>query len=498
LIYEIYSFDFDGALANLQYLASKEKDIISANIDLLNQIKASIHNDSALSSSSSSSSSSSPSKKSKLIVFVGSNRQGLIDDFGNSTADERGSCYPAIKQISEYLDAKLDYMLLGDLFNNLPDGTCFKKALKLIDKRNNRVYTLPKLPEGVFFPDWLHDDSKLCVIYAQMHKMSLEHPYDTLNYNFLDDRDDLLQNLHEYFLKYPEMIPHNVTLKLKKYTGPIDIDGNKIDPLITEFAPIKGARPYADGDYRQTVKTMAAVTIEQMTEQNYDLLATNARHPITTYAEAQNVQFNMTAIKCVQYYKPGMLPASPPEVPAQSKGFRFFGRTFFSSSNLPISSIKSPHHASSLSPRPSSSSSSSLSHTPAHSDSFSSIPSPKPTPSPSSKFVSDPGPSSSSPTSSFESIPSFPSIALHRDEFDLSFDTLQLPIEPPGEIDELAPMKPIAQFFTPRQPTPSSEKSIGRHRLQLTTLVNKEEEEKEESNDEIIETPNQGPGTNLD
>ncbi|MBL7481111.1 hypothetical protein [Legionella bononiensis] len=318
MIYEIYSFDFDGCLANLLYLSSKKKDIIRANQVLLAQIK------------------SSPNPK---IILVGSNRQGLMDDFTNAADNERGSCFPAIKLISQELNSHeapttLDELLLSDIYNDMPDGASFKEAMKYINK-NNKDYKVGKIKKPEQFPNWIHDESKLTVIYAQMHKMAKEHPYDDLQFNFIDDREDILNHLHDYFLKYPELIPHNVTLNLKRYMGPIDKFENPIDPLVTEYAPIKGTRPEADHDYRQTVKMMAAVTIEQMNAHDYYLCATKAKSPIQSYEEAKKYNYNISVIKAVGYYKPGMMPINPPELTTPKKSrFGIFGKSFFSSKNL--------------------------------------------------------------------------------------------------------------------------------------------------------------------
>ncbi len=469
MIYEIYSFDFDGALAHYEYLKSKDKDIIKANIALLESIKASVN--------SHSSSSSSPSKKTKLIVFVGSNRQAFRDDFGNSTPDERGSCYPAIKRVSKYLGAELDEMLLGDIYNDLPDGTCFRKALKYI--KNSKDYIMAKLPEDIFFPDWLHDDSKLTLLYAQMHKMSLKYPNDILNYNFVDDREDIVTNLYEYFIQYPEMIPHNVTLNLKKYIGPTDKYRHKVDPLVTEFAPIRGTRPSADQHYRQTIKTMAAVTIEEMAAHNYDLSTPKSSYAVKTYAEALSCQFDMTSIKCVQYYTPGMLPIHPPEIPTYQKGFRLFGRTFLSSSSL----ISSNDQPSSSSPRPSSIYSSSSSgsiarHQPSSSQSTSSLPSPIPTPSSSSnsKFQSDPGPYFYPATSSVDSFHEST-----QNTFDSDCDEFELPLELDESIIETPKIDPDAERNNQSKATTrfatsfEFTRSIGRHRSQVLPVTLEQE-----------------------
>ncbi|PWY55582.1 hypothetical protein DGG96_10735 [Legionella qingyii] len=295
--YDVYSFDFDGCTANYLFLSSKVKDIIVANKILFDNIK---------------------STSNQKIIYIGSNRQAPRDDLANSLADERGSCYPALEQIAVALGGVLDNFLLGDIYNNLPDGTCFNQTLKYLAKNNKDYKELsPKKFKSLY--NWVHDESKLTVLYAQMHKVSLEHPDEPINFNFFDDREDILTQLHAYFLKHQDLIPSNVTLNLKQYRGPIDRNSQEIDPLVVDYPSIGGIRPGADKHYRQTVKTMVAVTIEKMTEKGMDISATGASKGITSYTEAKKYGFDISAIKCINHYEPGMMPMNPPDVPSAKK-----------------------------------------------------------------------------------------------------------------------------------------------------------------------------------
>ncbi|MCL9685396.1 hypothetical protein [Legionella maioricensis] len=302
MAYDVYSFDFDGCTANYLFLSSKIKDIIGANKILFDRIKSS---------------------NNRKIIYIGSNRQAPRDDLANSSADERGSCYPATEQVAAELGGVFDNFLLGDIYNDLPDGTCLKQALKYLAK-NNKDYKELSQKKFKSLYNWIHDESKLTVLYAQMHKVSLEHPDEPINFNFFDDREDILNQLHAYFLKHRDLIPSNVTLNLKLYRGPIDRNSHEIDPLVVDYPSISGTRPEADKHYRQTVKTMAAVTIEKMTEKGMDISATGASKAITSYAEAQKYGFDMSAIKCINHYEPGMMPLNPPEAPSAKKE-KFFG-----------------------------------------------------------------------------------------------------------------------------------------------------------------------------
>jgi hypothetical protein len=347
LIYDVYSFDFDGSLAHIGFLSAKQKNILAVNREFLESLKASTN---------------------PKIAFVGSNRQSVPDDFSNSHADERGSCFPAIAAVSKELDAVLDELLLSDIYNDLPDGTSFKWAMDHTNA-NNKDYNLTDLTLIKGSPNWIHDESKLTLIYAQIHKVASEHPNDTIHFNFFDDREDLLDNLHTYFSKYPELIPSNVTLKLKQYRGPVDSFDKPIEPLVRDYPFIQGSRISCDANYRQTVKDMAAVTIEEMTRQHIDISSTKSSRPITSFAEAQRNQFDISAVKCIRYYKPGMTPTQLPKVQApekvvspvmKAKKSRFFfgSKKKESNSNLSAASSSSSATDSPISPRFASSSSS--------------------------------------------------------------------------------------------------------------------------------------------
>lgn len=86
---------------------------------------------------------------------------------------------------------------------------------------------------------------------------------------------------------------------------------NEIKPLIFEYPPIEGKGKEPDAEFRQTVKDMAAVTLEKMARKGLESTATGALRGICNYAEAQQYNFSVSPVKCVDYYKPGMIPLAP-------------------------------------------------------------------------------------------------------------------------------------------------------------------------------------------
>lgn len=218
----IFSFDFDGCLFHKGYLNSANKDVIEHNQEFLQKIKVeNVH-----------------SKRSKL--FIGSNRQSKKIDDDNSS--ETGSCFFAAKQISEFLDVTLDTFLLADIYGNLSNGTSFVRATNAAD-------------QTLSHSDYLFDETKLTIIYAQMHKIAMENPEDLIIFNFYDDRNyqegayfNILDSLTIFFTNYPDLIPHNLRLRLNHYAG-------KETTLFSEFVGVG----IIDMNYRQTVLDMARI-----------------------------------------------------------------------------------------------------------------------------------------------------------------------------------------------------------------------------------------------
>lgn len=210
----VLSLDFDGCLFNPTYCRSLSKNVIRANRHFLKSLKHDNH------------------LYSESTVFIGSNRQSKATDDINLR--NRGSCFPAMDEIKNYIEATFDCFLLADLYGNLPDGTSFYRA-------TNKHY------KGTH-AHWVFDESKVTLLYAQMHRMAQEQPHESIIFDFFDDRDqDILDWLTTFYSAHPELIPHNLTLRLNHYMG----------QECTLISQIQGTG-FIDSNYRQTVKDMAA------------------------------------------------------------------------------------------------------------------------------------------------------------------------------------------------------------------------------------------------
>ncbi len=213
----VLSFDFDGCLFNINYIYSSNKNVITHNEAFFARIKD--ENEGIA----------------RIITFVGSNRQSFEIDFGNSYL--KGSCFPAVREVSTHLEAELDTFLLADIYGDLPGGESYRRAI-------DPTY---KGPHAY----WVFDETKATILYAQMQKIAVENPTEDIIFDFFDDRmHDILPSLRHFFETHRMLIPSNVALRLFGYEG----------KGVTPVANITGAG-IIDINYRQTVKDMASVAL---------------------------------------------------------------------------------------------------------------------------------------------------------------------------------------------------------------------------------------------
>lgn len=159
-------------------------------------------------------------------VIVGSNRQDVIMDFGNGSAGVTppGSVFPRLQAVSNRLNAKFDKFLLADLESGNKFGTEFDTILNSGLLQSNGSYKSDtkwsKLDADIRFAKLVDDSSKVSLLFAQMQKASQEHPKTEIEFNFYDDRKDIVEDLQSFFEKNPNLIPKNVVLNLRGYSGP--------------------------------------------------------------------------------------------------------------------------------------------------------------------------------------------------------------------------------------------------------------------------------------
>ncbi|OGT36714.1 MAG: hypothetical protein A3F12_00325 [Gammaproteobacteria bacterium RIFCSPHIGHO2_12_FULL_38_14] len=106
-----------------------------------------------------------------------------------------------------------------------------------------------------------YDNTKLSILYAQMHKIASENPDADIEFNFYDDKNagdpaansvGILQELKAFFNKHPDLIPHNVTLNLHHYRNH---QAQSNQPIAT----IKGTG-LIDYEYKKNTKAMIEIS----------------------------------------------------------------------------------------------------------------------------------------------------------------------------------------------------------------------------------------------
>lgn len=203
------------------------------------------------------------------IVLVGSNRQSPQKDAQLIGYKNNGSCFPGVKRIAESLGATFDPFLLADLYLNKPNGyssELFYQALTAagIDPTKNTITSehYRALAEDPGHADLFKncvpfDEGKINILYAQIHKLASEHPTEEIVFDFYDDKSSILTTLSDFFHHFPELLPHNVKLRLCFFNGeelgPIDEAGK---PCAREFIDtdfIKGSG-IIDEEYKTSLQ----------------------------------------------------------------------------------------------------------------------------------------------------------------------------------------------------------------------------------------------------
>ena len=228
----IYVFvpDADGCLYHRSYRYSLVKDVIAYNKVLLDFVREQAKD------------------CSQFIILNGSNRQSKAIDDENKQKNKTGSFLVDLDYISKYLGANLNKLLLADIFSKRSGGEFFNRAINPDDSGHHRSFYI--------------DDTKVLLLYAQMHNVANDNPSEEIIFDFYDDRglaviqeEDILSYLDVFFTSYPELIPNNVILRLNHYGD---------NQQITHINQIVGCG-IIDVTYRKTVIRMYQITMEKET-----------------------------------------------------------------------------------------------------------------------------------------------------------------------------------------------------------------------------------------
>lgn len=195
----VISLDFDGCIFNWNYINSESSNrLVDTNKAFIKTITKRIH-----------------SEKFNEVTFMnGSVRQDIFIDSLGANAGNKGSCFTALhafcdeftrKRKLRHVKVHIDDFLMADIYGKKNPGDTFRAIIA-----NDESFEHYR---------WLNDDSKLTILYAQMHKVASEYPDADIVYDFYDDRMDLLFPLCVFFKENPDLVPANVTLRFHQYSG---------------------------------------------------------------------------------------------------------------------------------------------------------------------------------------------------------------------------------------------------------------------------------------
>ncbi|CDZ77326.1 hypothetical protein BN59_01609 [Legionella massiliensis] len=219
-----FSTDFDGCFSHetssvalgIGWENSKSKEdanaaYITSNGEILEQFRA--------------------QKGDQTVLLVGSNRQTPFIDLKNGgenikTVCPTGSVFPVMEAITEELGENTIFnpFLLSDLEADVVEiGQTHRKLKENGYLKDNGAYK-PEISDQDFirdgFPQYKDDESKASLLVAQMKLAAMTNPDDEIEFNFYDDRIDIVEGLQNFFKANPELIPENVSLNLFGYSGP--------------------------------------------------------------------------------------------------------------------------------------------------------------------------------------------------------------------------------------------------------------------------------------
>lgn len=288
----VLAVDVDGCFMGASFARDKDRNIVTANEDIINKILG-------------------KTKYKKTILNLASNRQSIAMDYQNSIQEHVGSAFPQMAILANRLGAEFDPFILADLFNDHPDGHSIRLAQSYYED-DGKTYKPDVLLKDKSLPGWIEDVSKISIVYAQMQRAAINHPDDEISYTFIDDREDIRDSVYQFFAKNKDLIPANVKLKIRGYEGPVKPDGNAVESLIIKnFPSLQGTQRAnsVDHDYRNTVKMMTAVVLESEEAQDYHSVSDNSCRPIIDYTGAKNAGFHVVgSVNCAKYYTPGVKP----------------------------------------------------------------------------------------------------------------------------------------------------------------------------------------------
>lgn len=227
----------------------------------------------------------------KLCINVGTNRQDPYRDYYNMLVHGSPSFVPVLEAAKEpiakaiaaqlkegqLITVEYDRRLMvstttstrqpGDTtLSNPGPGISDMGVAAIKDLMSNSAeYIVANAREGILS---LFDNSKITLLYQQMHRAFELNPGETV-FNFYDDTyDGILKPLQMFFKENPDFIPKGMTLHLHYYAKTQD----NPTATIQAFPPIEGTGKH-DPNYRDTMLLVGALAFEYRYPKIKEMLA---------------------------------------------------------------------------------------------------------------------------------------------------------------------------------------------------------------------------------
>lgn len=244
------SYDFDGCTGSHQALPPK--GIAELNLALIKEKL------------------SQADQYSSRFVVTGSNRQSYKLESNN--AFNSGASIPVIRELAERTKSTFIPLTLADVCNHRMLGhylATYDKAMTAYDidfDKSTNGFTMQTVNhcsgiELFEFDSFDFCDKKINLLFLQLQYFANHYP-GKIEFNFYDDRGDIISALNKFFCANPSFLPKGVNLNLINYIN--NGKTHKTEHTLTGQADV-------DVDYEKTTRIMGEMAKAQGQVKKYDL-----------------------------------------------------------------------------------------------------------------------------------------------------------------------------------------------------------------------------------
>jgi hypothetical protein len=246
----------------------------------------------------------------KLLIMSASNRQRIAADMLNRYQNfhrvnncDNGSVFRLFPLFATELNkinnkCEYDAVTFNDLWTDKKPGTEYASACQLTYPNGSHYPVNEYLNTKHLLRQWHEycddsfqavNNSKINLIYTQLHYLSNKYPDQDIIYDFYDDRADICRALYTAFLHAPELLPSNITLRINHYDlfpPTVDIIEKHImetkpsqkiiiDGIETTIRPIQGTGDCQKNIRKSALALHAACVMHGLTDENINQFATD-------------------------------------------------------------------------------------------------------------------------------------------------------------------------------------------------------------------------------